>query len=130
MIIVKFKKGDMLLLLIILIAGISYLGLNFLYKDTGEKTAVISVDGQEYEKIDMNRLNDEKLVHIDLAEGRYIDIVINTEGAYVSDVICPDKICLKTGVIDRVGESIVCLPNRVQVFIEGTEKPEVDSVSQ
>lgn len=130
MIIVKFKKGDMLLLLIVLIAGISYFGLNFLYKETGEKTAVISVDGKEYDRIDMNRLKDEKHVHIDLEEGRHIDIVVSTEGAYVSDVICPDKICVKTGIIDRVGESIVCLPNRVQVFIEGNEKPEVDSVSQ
>lgn len=130
MIIVKFKKGDMLLLLIVLIAGISYFGLNFLFRDTGVKTAVISVDGKEYDRVDINRLKEDKLVHIDLEEGRHIDIVVSAKGAYVSDVICPDKICVKTGIIDRVGESIVCLPNRVQVFIEGNEKPEVDIVSQ
>ncbi|SHI73493.1 hypothetical protein SAMN02745176_01145 [Lutispora thermophila DSM 19022] len=126
----KFKKGDMLLLLIVLIAAISYFGLNYIYKETGEKTAVISVNGKEYDRIDMNKLKEEKYVHIDLEEGRHIDIVINAEGAYVSDVICPDKICVKTGIINKVGESIVCLPNRVQIFIEGNEKPEVDSVSQ
>lgn len=126
----KLKKGDILLLLIILIAGISYFGLKFLYKDTGDKTIVISVNGKEYQRLDMSNLNSEELVHIDLEQGKYIDIKADSNGAYVSDVICPDKLCQKTGVIDKVGQSIVCLPNKVQVFIEGSEKTEVDSVSQ
>ncbi|MCQ1531541.1 NusG domain II-containing protein [Lutispora saccharofermentans] len=128
--IVKLKKGDILLLLIVLIAGISYFGLKLLYKDTGNKTVVISVNGKEYERVDMRNLSSEKLIHIELEEGRYIDIKADSKGAYVSDVVCPDKICQKTGVIDRVGQSIVCLPNKVQVFIEGNEKADVDGVSQ
>ena len=127
---VKMKKGDILLLLIILVAGISYFGLKFLYKDTGDKTIVISVNGKEYDRITMSNLNGEKLIHIDLEEGRYIDIKADSQGAHVSDVICPDKICVKTGVIDKVGQSIVCLPNKVQVFIEGSAETDVDYVSQ
>ncbi|MDD2482500.1 MAG: NusG domain II-containing protein [Lutispora sp.] len=124
------KKGDILLLLIIFIAGMSYFGLKFLYKDTGDKTIVISVNGKEYDRIAMSNLNGEKLIHIDLEEGRHIDIKIDSQGAHVSDAICPDKICVKTGVIDKVGQSIVCLPNRVQVFIEGSAETDVDYVSQ
>lgn len=126
----KMKKGDILLLLIMLIAGISYFGLKFLYKDTGDKTIVISINGKEYDRIAMSNLNSEKLIHIDLEEGRYIDIKVDSQGAHVSDVICPDKICVKTGVIDKVGQSIVCLPNKVQVFIEGSAETDVDYVSQ
>lgn len=129
-IVLKLKKGDILLLLIVLIAGISYFGLKFLYKDTAEKTAVISVNGKEYDRINLDKLEDEKTIHIDLGNGKYIDIVANDEGVHVSDVVCPDRICVKTGIINRVGESIVCLPNRVQIFIEGNEIPEVDIVSQ
>ena len=129
-IVLKFKKGDMLLLLIILIAGVSYFGLKFLYRDTVEKTAVISVNGKEYDRINLDKLTDEKTIHIDLGHGKYIHIIANSEGVHVSDVVCPDRICVKTGIINRVGESIVCLPNRVQIFIEGSEIPEVDSFSQ
>lgn len=127
---VKLKKGDILLLLVILIAGISYLGLNFLYKDTEDKAIVITIDGEEYQRIDMRNLKSEKLIHIDLEEGKHIEIKVNSQGVYVSDVVCPDKICHKTGIIDKAGQSIVCLPNRVHIFIEGSEKTEVDSVSQ
>jgi len=128
--IMKLKKGDILLLLIVLLAGVSYFGLNFIYKDTAQKDIVISVNGREYDRLDMNSLRSEELIHIDFETGRYIDIKADSNGVYVSDVVCPDKLCQKTGVIDKVGESIVCLPNKVQIFIEGNEKTEVDDVSQ
>ncbi len=32
---------------------------------------------------------------------------------------CPDKICIKQGWINKEGESIVCLPNRVVLRLEG-----------
>lgn len=126
----KLKKGDILLLLIVLLAGVSYFGLKFIYKDTAQKDIVISINGKEYDRLDMNSLKSEELIRIDFETGRYIDIKADSHGVHVSDVICPDKLCQKTGVIDKVGQSIVCLPNKVQIFIEGNEKTEVDDVSQ
>lgn len=32
---------------------------------------------------------------------------------------CRDKICMKQGWISRSGESLICLPNRVMVYLSG-----------
>lgn len=125
----KMKKGDILLIAIVLLSIISYFGMKLIYKDTDNKVIVISINGKEYERIYMKDLNEKRQIHIDLDSGKFIDITADKNGAYVSDVVCPDRICVKTGVIDKAGQSIVCLPNKVQVYIEGSEKADVDSVS-
>ncbi len=42
---------------------------------------------------------------------------------------CPDKTCIKQGRIDRPGEIIVCLPNKVTVEITGEIESGPDAVS-
>lgn len=125
----KMKKGDILLVAIVLLSAISYFGIKLIYKDADDKVIVIAINGKEYEKIIMKDINEKRQIHIDLDSGKFIDITADKNGVYVSDVVCPDKICVKTGVIDKVGQSIVCLPNKVQVYIEGSEKKDVDSLS-
>jgi hypothetical protein len=39
----------------------------------------------------------------------------------MKDADCPDKLCEKTGKISKNGETIVCLPHRVVVEIQGGE---------
>ena len=60
-------------------------------------------------------------------------LVIEGGVAYLSYSSCPDHVCQNTGKIKYVGETIVCLPNRVTVTITGDAKddPEggVDLVS-
>lgn len=41
---------------------------------------------------------------------------------------CPDKTCVKTGWLDKPGDSAVCLPGRFMIKIEGI-KDEVDGVT-
>ena len=40
-------------------------------------------------------------------------------GVSVSSADCPDRLCEKTGVIRCAGQSVVCLPARVIVTVEG-----------
>lgn len=49
--------------------------------------------------------------------------------AYMSNSSCPDHICENTGRIRHVGQTIICLPNRVTVTIVGTSDDSVDFVS-
>lgn len=46
-------------------------------------------------------------------------IEITREGARFVSADCPDKLCVKAGLLSRAGESAVCLPNRVSVRITG-----------
>ncbi len=125
----KLKKGDIIILAFVLLSAISYFAIKQIYKDKDDKAIVIYVEGNEYEKIYMKDISEVRHIHIDLHKGKFIDINVSQNGAFVSDVVCPDRICVKTGVISKVGESIVCLPNKVQIYIEGSDRPEVDNVS-
>lgn len=123
------KKGDILILLILGIALISSIALNSFFKDKGNRTLIIEVDGLQYASLALDTIKEQKIYHIDRPNERYIDIVVDSEGAYVSDVICPDKLCKKTGKIQRPGQSIVCLPNRVVIYIEGDAKKDIDDMT-
>ena len=48
-------------------------------------------------------------------------LVLSFEGgeAYALDADCPDHVCVRTGKIKRVGESIVCVPLGVCITVEG-----------
>lgn len=42
-----------------------------------------------------------------------------TRGVLVAESDCPTQDCVRTGVITRAGQSIVCLPGRIVVTLEG-----------
>ena len=53
-------------------------------------------------------------------------VVVRDGKAFVTDMTCPDRLCEKMGKISASGNSVVCLPNRLAVTVEGGE--EVDAV--
>ena len=56
-------------------------------------------------------------------------LVIQNGEAYMRDSNCPDHICENTGKIRHVGQTIICLPNRITVTIIGQTDDAVDFVS-
>jgi hypothetical protein len=56
-------------------------------------------------------------------------LVIKNGEAYLSYADCPDKTCVRTGRIKYVGQSIICLPNRLSVTVVGDSSDGVDLVS-
>ena len=54
---------------------------------------------------------------------------ISNGTAYLIFANCPDKTCEKTGKIRYVGESIICLPNKLSIVIQGNAYEGVDLVS-
>jgi len=110
------KKGDYLILFLFILSGLSWLLFNNLWKDTDLKQIVIEVDGAYYDTIDLEK---EQLFQIKFPENRYIELAIKDGEVWVNDetVICPRKICVQTGKIKAVGQSIVCLPNKTVIYI-------------
>ena len=50
-----------------------------------------------------------------------MEVVIRNGEAFVEDCdCCPLKICVSMGRIHRTGQWIICLPNQIFVWIEGT----------
>ena len=125
----KMKKGDLIIVLVLAAAVISWLIINNPDRTSGERQIVIETNGDLYKVVAMEEGMERQEIHIEFKNGKYIDIVIDENGAYVRDVVCPDKVCQKTGLISKAGQSIVCLPNRVVVYIEGKDESEIDGIS-
>ncbi len=80
---------------------------------TGGEYVCVELNGDEVGRYPLG--TDAK---IPLSGGKNI-LVIEGGKAYMESADCPDKVCVRTGKISRVGEQIVCLPNRVFVRIVG-----------
>lgn len=110
----KKRKRDLLLAAgILLLAGILYL----LFRPGGTGAwAVVAIDGRETARYSL--LEDRT---VKLGDEDYNILKISHGAAAVIEANCGDHTCIRTGEISREGESIVCLPHRLIVRIEGGE---------
>ena len=126
---VKLRKGDIIIALVLVLAAGFWLLTNYISNHTAVDNVVIEINGGTYRKIPVNQLKEQQLIHVELENNKYIDILADKSGVSIKDVVCPDKLCQKTGVISKVGQSIVCLPNKVVIYYEGEQNSEVDNVA-
>ena len=84
-------------------------------KTAGELTVSISVDGETVERCALSTYEGGTY------ESRgYTLTVEEKDGAVsVASSDCPNQDCVHSGAISRAGQSIVCLPARVAVTLEG-----------
>lgn len=65
-------------------------------------------------------INKDRAIHID--DLPYpVDVRIYKNKVYIEHTKCPLKICKEIGAIHFVGDSIICVPNRLIIKIEGRE---------
>ena len=108
------RKGDITLIIIVVI----FLMLWLIPKPNGGNV-IISVDGEVYKKIS---LTENSEIPVESKFGKNTVIIKDGE-VFVTDTNCPNKLCQKDK-ISKGGESIVCLPNRLSITIEGKNKDE------
>ncbi|SHH02398.1 Gx transporter family protein [Tepidibacter thalassicus] len=123
----NLKKLDVILIIILIIVN---LGIIFNIKnkdDMSEKWVEIVVQGKTYKKVLIQDKSYEEKIKITTKFG-YNYVYIHDGGVEIIDADCHDKICIKTGFIDKEGEIIACLPHKMYVKILG-ENEEVDNVS-
>ena len=81
-------------------------------------TAVVSVDGEETERVILAELPaPEERVYT--ANGYTLQVTFAEDSVRVTASDCPTQDCVRTGAITRSGQSIVCLPARLIVELEG-----------
>ncbi|MCL2323540.1 MAG: NusG domain II-containing protein [Oscillospiraceae bacterium] len=90
----------------------------------------IKVDGKVYKTIHFKNLSKDETVDINInTEKGHNEILISKDGAKMIAADCRDQICIKEGLIDKPGESIVCLPHNVIVTVRGSNQ-EVDVIAK
>lgn len=80
----------------------------------GQTCAVVKGD-EVVGRLDLSR--DTSLL-IEGPIGRTRLVVIGGE-VQIAEAPCPDQLCRRMGRISRSGEALICLPNRVLLYIEG-----------
>ncbi len=120
----KRVRGDIILILVLITASV----LLFVLKDNGKdgKLLKVSVNGRE---ICTLSLDEDTEYEIQGFISKNI-LIIENGGARMKEAGCPDKLCVKQGEISKAGESIICLPNRIIVSVEGGEESGIDATAK
>ena len=113
---IPLKAGDFVIFaaIIALACGI---WIRLALMQTEQTYGEILVNGELYRQVKLGRTG-EVTIEIDGERMRFVSSQ------------CPDHTCERTGWISRVGQSAVCLPNRVMIKITGNSTDGVDAVAQ
>lgn len=115
-------RNDLLLVLGLLLAA----GIGALVVRPAENGAwaVVEENGRETARYSLSQ---DRTVRLETGAG-YNVLTISGGRASVAEADCGDHTCVNTGWIDRRGESIICLPHRLVIHVEGGPAPAVDAV--
>ena len=121
----KFNRYDAVVAVVVaLLAVAAALWFCLPRTQTGDLTVVISVGGQETQRTGLKDFAPTTLSH----NGYTLTIAADGDSVWVSDSDCPTQDCVHTGHIRRGGQSIVCLPAQVVVYLEGAASPDAPDV--
>ncbi len=111
------KRNDVLLVGILLgIAALFFVGM-LLFRKAGAEVVIY----KEGIRTEAYPLTGELELELVSANGSN-HLVIRDGEAYLANADCPDRLCVHMGAIKYDGQTIVCLPHKLVVAIEGGEK--------
>lgn len=119
---VKRYKLDIIVIAAILVISLSVLFIVLLTKKDGA-TVSVEINGEETAVYSL------EVDGVYPLNGGTNVLVIENGEAYLNYSNCPDHTCERTGRISHVGETIICLPNRISITIKGDDADGVDLVS-
>lgn len=128
----KMKKADWILIIVVLAAALAAAGFLALTRKEGAAVVVTVDRGGEREEIARLPLDTDAELLLEDGEGGTNRLVIRDGVAYVTEANCPDKVCVESyrDGISYDGETIICLPHKLVVTVEGGEEGSLDQVIQ
>lgn len=120
----RFCIGDVLVIGFVVMLAI-LIGVVFWIKTGTEEgnTVVIYREGEKIQELSLDK-NTEFFI-----ENSYTNkLVVKDKKVAIVESDCPGMDCVHSGWISGKGRSLVCLPNRVEIRIEGEVDSEVDFI--
>ena len=109
------KKGDILVgVAVLVLAGVLY-GSGLLRPSQAGAVAVVYVDGTEVHRLPLS-VNDQW--RLETTQG-YNEIVVEDGAVFVEEADCRDGVCVDHAPVSLEKESIVCLPHKMVIEVEG-----------
>lgn len=127
------KRGDIVLIGLVVVIAAAFLVPRWFGDSSSEnnhntqRIAKITVDGKLFRTVELT--GEEQEIEINTEHG-YNLLKVHDYGIEMIDADCPDKVCLTFGFIERNGGTIVCLPHKLLVEIEGapSEGDDIDAI--
>lgn len=121
----RIKKADIIIAAAVLVAAaIAFLCISS-FASAG-KTVKVEQNGSVIAELP---LNEDAIYQVQSGGKTTNTVEIKNGAASVTSADCPDKICVHHREIKKSGESIICLPNKVVVSVDGAGR-EVDGVAR
>ena len=124
------RKADIILFIVLICLGLALSAVFALSGDAPSNAHVVIKSGGELYAT--YPLSGDKTLRVPApgdSDG-YNIVEIKDGKVSVSEASCKNQICVKHGAISSEGESIICLPNRLIVTVEGkTEGGSYDSIT-
>lgn len=123
------KKNDLFLILILLLAASAWWG--FTQWSAGSAGPSQVKIWQDKILVGTYPLDAPQSVTLPLDSSYGHNVLVIENGTVrMEESSCPDQVCVHTGTIDKPGQTIVCLPNRVVIEITGSKESPIDDLSQ
>ena len=121
------KKADIILLIFILFLSGILLFFKNINATKDNLYLVVTVDSKVVKKdLYKNMINKE--INIDNKFG-HNKIVVDKNGVKVVEADCKDQVCVNTKEINKAGQTIICLPHRLEVKLI-SEKNRIDVIAK
>lgn len=125
------KKGDKIASLIISIILAITFGIYIYHKffyNASNVIAIVKQNDKVIKKIELNTINHNETFKVFYNDKEYNTIKVEKGRIRFHDASCKDKICVKSGWLEKPGETSVCLPHRLSIIIQGTNN-DIDDIS-
>lgn len=127
---VILKMGDLIVIGVAVLLALLLWAAFFLCRDgSGDQglSVRIYINGELISSIDMP--DEEQELRFDSATG-YNVLSIGPQGARIIESDCRNQDCVRTGLQNRPGSVIACLPHRLLILIDGGKEAELDAITR
>lgn len=108
----KNKKHIIDITIILVLLAAALIGLLFLRPKQSGKYASVMVEGEEIARYPLS-----EEIETDISQNGTNRLVIKNGYASIESADCLNQICVKHEAINKLGETIVCLPNKLIIKI-------------
>lgn len=116
-------KNDILLIVFL---GL-IIALSFIFKSFSESDLVAEVyyDGEIVETVNLTQKEEKE---IRTGENGSVVIIAEDGKIYFESSVCPDKVCVDSGELEKNGDFASCLPEKVVIKVSGEKEDEPDAI--
>ena len=125
------KKKDIIIIAVLLLAALALFGVSQMAGGKAASTVVVTVDGQEVLR---RPLAVSDTYEIKQDDGSINVIAVEGGAVYMKEANCRDGLCMAQGKMKNAAKTIVCLPHKLVVQMEGDlaadDQDELDVIIQ